>query len=162
MRAQRTAVLRLPARDAGGAGVTRAICMDGVGNQTSKLHILRAMQWQASVGPPDRTTALPEGDRRSMHSPQRAPSAHPVASAAAAADAAAACPEPAAALASACAEQLRIARVRTLGLFDDLPANALLGPRLPVVNPPLWELGHLGWFQERWLLRARPAAAAAA
>jgi len=91
-----------------------------------------------------------------MHSPQRAPSAQPVASAAAAADAAAACPEPAAAPASACAEQLRIARARTLGLFDDLPADALLGPRLPVVNPPLWELGHLGWFQERWLLRARP------
>lgn len=26
-------------------------------------------------------------------------------------------------------------------------------PRLPELNPPLWELGHIGWFQERWLGR---------
>jgi iron(II)-dependent oxidoreductase len=30
-----------------------------------------------------------------------------------------------------------------------------LGPELAIVNPPLWELGHLGWFQERWCLRWR-------
>jgi iron(II)-dependent oxidoreductase len=24
---------------------------------------------------------------------------------------------------------------------------------LPIVNPPLWELGHVAWFQERWVLR---------
>jgi iron(II)-dependent oxidoreductase len=30
-----------------------------------------------------------------------------------------------------------------------------LGPRLPIVNPPLWELGHVAWFQERWCLRQR-------
>ena len=23
----------------------------------------------------------------------------------------------------------------------------------PTVNPPLWELGHIGWFQEYWLAR---------
>src|SRR5258708_3209737 len=29
----------------------------------------------------------------------------------------------------------------------------LLGPRLAIVNPPLWEMGHIGWFQEHWCLR---------
>ena len=31
----------------------------------------------------------------------------------------------------------------------------LLGPKLAIVNPPLWEIGHLGWFQEHWCLRRR-------
>lgn len=26
-------------------------------------------------------------------------------------------------------------------------------PLLPELNPPLWELGHIGWYQERWLAR---------
>lgn len=26
-------------------------------------------------------------------------------------------------------------------------------PPLPEVNPPLWLLGHIGWFQERWIAR---------
>ena len=54
-----------------------------------------------------------------------------------------------------CMHQLEVARARTLDLIDALPAGGLLGPRLEIVNPPLWELGHLGWFQERWLLRPR-------
>src|ERR671935_320272 len=29
----------------------------------------------------------------------------------------------------------------------------LLGPKLAIVNPPLWEIGHVGWFQEHWCLR---------
>jgi iron(II)-dependent oxidoreductase len=29
----------------------------------------------------------------------------------------------------------------------------LLGPKLDIVNPPLWEIGHVGWFQEHWCLR---------
>ncbi|MCE2948937.1 MAG: selenoneine synthase SenA [bacterium] len=57
--------------------------------------------------------------------------------------------------AGACIEALQVARARTLALFDSLAAEALLGPRLAIVNPPLWEFGHLGWFQERWLLRPR-------
>jgi ergothioneine biosynthesis protein EgtB len=48
---------------------------------------------------------------------------------------------------------LKDARARTLALVLDLPAAARLGPRLGVVNPPLWEVGHVGWFAERWLLR---------
>ena len=47
------------------------------------------------------------------------------------------------------------ARTRTLALTADLSAEQWLGPRLKIVNPPLWELGHLGWFQERWCLRLR-------
>lgn len=48
---------------------------------------------------------------------------------------------------------LRDARERTLALVVDWPPAALLGPKLDVVNPVLWELGHVGWFQERWILR---------
>jgi len=48
------------------------------------------------------------------------------------------------------------ARTRTLALSADLTGEQLLGPRLAIVNPPLWEIGHLGWFQERWCLRQRP------
>ncbi len=29
----------------------------------------------------------------------------------------------------------------------------LLGPKLAIVNPPLWEIGHVAWFQEHWCLR---------
>ena len=45
------------------------------------------------------------------------------------------------------------ARRRVRELTRDLPPEARLGPRLPIVNPPLWEVGHLGWFHERWVLR---------
>jgi EgtB-related family protein len=31
----------------------------------------------------------------------------------------------------------------------------LFGPQLAIVNPPLWEIGHVGWFQEHWCLRWR-------
>jgi iron(II)-dependent oxidoreductase len=45
------------------------------------------------------------------------------------------------------------ARRRTLDLVADLTDSQLLGPRLDIVNPPLWEIGHLAWFQEKWALR---------
>ncbi len=45
------------------------------------------------------------------------------------------------------------ARRRTLGLVEDLSAEQMLGPHLSTVNPLLWEIGHLAWFQERWTLR---------
>ncbi|BDG01315.1 selenoneine synthase SenA [Anaeromyxobacter oryzae] len=48
---------------------------------------------------------------------------------------------------------IRDARARTLALGRALAPGALLGPRLAIVNPPLWELGHVAWFQERWILR---------
>jgi gamma-glutamyl hercynylcysteine S-oxide synthase len=46
-------------------------------------------------------------------------------------------------------------RARTFALVDDLSDEQLMGPRLPIVNPMLWELGHVAWFQERWVLRRR-------
>lgn len=45
------------------------------------------------------------------------------------------------------------ARQRTLELVADLSDEQLIGPRLAIVNPLLWELGHVAWFQERWVLR---------
>lgn len=50
---------------------------------------------------------------------------------------------------------LRDSRHRSLAVYADLEGAQLLGPRLTIVNPPLWEVGHLGWFQERWCLRYR-------
>ncbi len=48
---------------------------------------------------------------------------------------------------------LDAARRRTLGLVADVSTGQWLGARLNIVNPPLWELGHIGWFQEYWCLR---------
>lgn len=48
---------------------------------------------------------------------------------------------------------LRDARARTLAFAHALKGDQLLGPRRNEVNPPLWEIGHIGWFQERWCLR---------
>lgn len=50
-------------------------------------------------------------------------------------------------------EALRETRTRTLQLVDDLSDEQLIGPRLPIVNPLRWEIGHVAWFQEFWLLR---------
>jgi iron(II)-dependent oxidoreductase len=56
---------------------------------------------------------------------------------------------------------LDAARARTLLLARDLGGERLLGPQLPIVNPPLWEIGHIGWFQEHWCLRYEPGRALA-
>ena len=45
------------------------------------------------------------------------------------------------------------ARRRTAELFAAVRDEGLLGPKLTIVNPPLWEYGHVAWFQERWVLR---------
>lgn len=55
--------------------------------------------------------------------------------------------------AGALSEMLIAARHRTLSLTADLRGERLLGPKLAIVNPPLWEIGHVGWFQEHWCLR---------
>jgi iron(II)-dependent oxidoreductase len=51
------------------------------------------------------------------------------------------------------AEILRDAHARTLSLVADLDGEKLMGPRLDIVNPLLWEIGHVAWFHERWILR---------
>lgn len=48
---------------------------------------------------------------------------------------------------------LRETRARALVLANHFRGEQLLGPLLAQVNPPLWELGHMGWFLERWCLR---------
>ena len=35
-------------------------------------------------------------------------------------------------------------------------------PLIPIVNPPLWELAHIAWFQERWCRRYDPVSQALA
>jgi len=46
-------------------------------------------------------------------------------------------------------------RARALRVTADLEGERLLGPKLNIINPPLWEIGHVSWFQERWCLRWR-------
>ena len=53
-------------------------------------------------------------------------------------------------------DRLTQARGQLRALIDCLPAGAWLGPRAEHLNPPLWEYGHIVWFQERWCLRERP------
>ena len=50
-------------------------------------------------------------------------------------------------------EALHDARRHTLSLIADLNDEQMIGPRLRVVNPLLWEIGHVAWFQEHWVLR---------
>ncbi len=47
----------------------------------------------------------------------------------------------------------REARERTVRLVDDLDDARLRVPLLPIVNPLLWEIGHVAWFQEQFVLR---------
>ncbi|MFM2035332.1 MAG: hypothetical protein RL459_597, partial [Pseudomonadota bacterium] len=57
--------------------------------------------------------------------------------------------------APALAVALRATRQRTLGLIDawQQARPTLQVPQLDTLNPPLWELGHVGWFQEWWIAR---------
>ena len=50
-------------------------------------------------------------------------------------------------------EALKETRACTLELVADLSEAQLLGPALQIVNPLRWEIGHLAWFQEFWVLR---------
>src|SRR5438874_846344 len=50
-------------------------------------------------------------------------------------------------------EMVSDARERTFELVADLTDVQLMGPPLAIVNPPRWEIGHVAWFQEKWVLR---------
>ena len=54
------------------------------------------------------------------------------------------------------AQVLKAARQYTLAIYAHLTPEQLQVPRLPTVNPPLWELAHIAWFQEYWCRRFRP------
>lgn len=59
------------------------------------------------------------------------------------------------------AAALRSSRARTLEQFDAFVAalgESLVVPYSPQLNPPLWELGHVGWFQDFWIARNRQRA----
>src|SRR5260370_25848446 len=58
-----------------------------------------------------------------------------------------------AATADELAAQLCNIRTCTRRVTDDLSMRQLMGPMLPIVNPILWEIGHVGWFHEYWTLR---------
>jgi len=45
------------------------------------------------------------------------------------------------------------ARQRTLELLGGLTQDRLIGPKLATVNPMLWEIGHVAWFHEHFILR---------
>ncbi|MDP6772692.1 MAG: selenoneine synthase SenA [Rhodospirillales bacterium] len=48
---------------------------------------------------------------------------------------------------------MRDAHARTLELVRGLEGDQLIGPKLPIVNPPVWEFGHAAWFHEKFILR---------
>ncbi len=48
---------------------------------------------------------------------------------------------------------VRDAREHTFELVADLTDPQLFGPRLAILNPLIWEIGHIAWFQEKWVLR---------
>ena len=54
---------------------------------------------------------------------------------------------------AALAQALRESRAHTWALVDDLSDAQWQVPELPGVNPIAWELGHLAWFAEFWVLR---------
>jgi len=53
------------------------------------------------------------------------------------------------------AGELQAAREHCARVTAGFDGERLLGPKLAIVNPPLWEIGHVGWFQEHWCLRWR-------
>ena len=56
-------------------------------------------------------------------------------------------------------EPLLDARAVELALVEDLSDEEMLGTQGHFVEPPLWEIGHVGWFQEYWILRQLDGAA---
>jgi hypothetical protein len=59
------------------------------------------------------------------------------------------------------AAALLATRARTSMLLDayaDVLGGALAIPYSEQLNPPLWEAGHVGWFQDYWIARNRERA----
>lgn len=51
-------------------------------------------------------------------------------------------------------QQARAATLKLLNAFvRNFPKDTAWRERFPWINPPLWEFGHIAWFQEYWLLR---------
>jgi iron(II)-dependent oxidoreductase len=59
---------------------------------------------------------------------------------------------------AALAKSLSDSRATTLALLDayvDVLGESLVVPYSTQLNPPLWECGHVAWFQDWWLARSR-------
>ncbi len=50
-------------------------------------------------------------------------------------------------------KNLQDARERTLELIQDLDEKQIIGPKLPYLNPIRWEIGHIAYFYEYFILR---------
>ena len=50
-------------------------------------------------------------------------------------------------------DTMQDARSRTLELVGDLSDEQLMGPKLPIVNPMRWEIAHVAYFYEFFILR---------
>src|SRR5689334_2642074 len=48
---------------------------------------------------------------------------------------------------------LRDARRTELELLEGLTESQMLGSPAHFIEPPIWEMGHVGWFQELWIRR---------
>jgi len=66
---------------------------------------------------------------------------------------------PLASTSKALVDALLDARRVELGLLEALTDAQMLGVRGHFLEPPIWEMGHVGWFQEYWLLRRLDGAA---
>lgn len=50
-------------------------------------------------------------------------------------------------------DMMTSARRRTLEMVQGLTPDQFTGPKLPTLNPLIWEIGHVGWFYENFILR---------
>ena len=50
---------------------------------------------------------------------------------------------------------IKNSRQRTLELIDELDEGQLMGPKHPYVNPLLWEIGHIAFFYDYFILKKR-------
>ncbi|HIB52280.1 MAG TPA: ergothioneine biosynthesis protein EgtB, partial [Candidatus Marinimicrobia bacterium] len=50
-------------------------------------------------------------------------------------------------------EWVKGSRQKTFQLVADLTDDQMMGPKLEIVNPLIWEIGHTAYFQEYWVFR---------
>src|SRR5438128_1844335 len=51
-------------------------------------------------------------------------------------------------------DELAGGRARSLGLLDPLPPDALVRQHSPLMSPLVWDLAHVGNYEDLWLVRA--------
>ena len=48
---------------------------------------------------------------------------------------------------------LKVARQTTLRLLEPVADEQLVAQVSPIMSPLVWDLAHIGWFEELWLIR---------